>query len=88
MVYKLFVQFSYKLKNIVDNKPPNRYITNRGELTTMHEKLSDLIYAARNLCEGLRDKQDLLDDELKEFLEETEACLDKFSDEEDDDLFE
>ena len=56
----------------------------------MQEKLSDLIYAARNLCEALRDKTDLLekDEELKDYLEEAEACLDKFSDEDDEDLFE
>jgi hypothetical protein len=56
----------------------------------MKEKVSDLVYAARTLCEALRDRSDLLekDDELKDFLEEAEAVLDKFADEEEDDLFE
>jgi len=57
----------------------------------MHEKawISDLIYATRTLCEALRDRNDVIaDEELKDFLEEVESCLDKFSTEDDDDLFE
>lgn len=54
----------------------------------MKEKVSDLIYATRTLCEALRDRADNLDEEIRDFLEETETCLEKFSAEEEDDLFE
>lgn len=51
----------------------------------MKEKVSDLIYATRVLCEALRDRVDNFDEEIRDFLEEVESCLEKFSEE--DDLF-
>jgi hypothetical protein len=56
-------------------------------MEVMKEKISDLIYATRTLCETLRDRADLeKDEEIKDFLEEVEAALDKFADEEEEDL--
>lgn len=44
----------------------------------MQEKVSDLVYAVRSLCEYLRDKQDFdRDDELIEIVEDIEECLDE-----------
>ena len=59
-------------------------------MEVMKEKISDLIYATRTLCETLRDKVDFLekDEEIKDFLEEVEAALDKFADDEEEDMFE
>ena len=52
----------------------------------MNEKITDLIYAARSLCEALGDKDILdYDEELREYLEETEAALDAVSDLEESD---
>lgn len=46
----------------------------------MKEQFADLVYAARNLCEVLRDRIDTFDkdDEIKDYLEEVEACLNEF----------
>mgnify|MGYP006992542088 CR=1 FL=1 len=56
-------------------------------MEVMKEKISDLIYATRTLCETLRDRTDLeKDEEIKDFLEEVEAALDKFADDEEEDL--
>lgn len=56
----------------------------------MKEQFADLVYAARNLCEVLRDRLDSFekDDEIKDYLEEVEACLNEFGtvDEDRDDL--
>lgn len=42
----------------------------------MKEKITDLIYAARSLCEALHDKSDIdYDEELRECLEELETAL-------------
>ena len=44
----------------------------------MKEKITDLIYAARGLCEALHDRNDLLDynEELRDYLEEVETAID------------
>lgn len=55
----------------------------------MHNLVSDLIYATRNLCEALRERNDIIDEELKDFLEEAESCIEELSsEEENDDLLE
>jgi hypothetical protein len=48
----------------------------------MNEKITDLIYSARSLCEALRDRYEILDhdDELKEYVDELETCLDEVAD--------
>lgn len=43
----------------------------------MHEKVKNLIYTVRNLCEVLHDRNDVIDEELKDFIEETESCLEE-----------
>jgi hypothetical protein len=52
-----------------------------GELQ-MNEKITDLIYAARSLCEALRDRYEILDhdDELKEYVDDLESSLDEVAD--------
>lgn len=44
------------------------------------QQLADLIYAARNLTETLRDL-DLLDkhEEIREYVEDVEGCLDQWA---------
>lgn len=44
----------------------------------MKEKISDLIYTARSLCEALHDRTDLLDydEELRDYVEELETAVD------------
>ena len=48
----------------------------------MNDKISDLIYAARALADSLSDRHDILDqeEELKDLVEELEACLDDLAD--------
>lgn len=53
----------------------------------MKEKISDLIYLTRSLCEMLNDRQDMLDieDDISELVTDIENCLYdlSFNDEED-----
>lgn len=51
----------------------------------MREKVLDLIYAARQLCEVLNDRQDITDkdEDLKDCLEEVETALDTLAECED-----
>ncbi len=51
----------------------------------MREKVLDLIYAARQLCEVLNDRQDITDkdEDLKDCLEEVETALETLSEYED-----
>ena len=50
----------------------------------MQEKMSDLIYTTRNLCEYLRDRQDIdRDEELAEMIDDIEECLDSLAEEDD-----
>jgi len=53
----------------------------------MKEKIIDLIYTARGLCEVLHDRNDLIDhdDELRDSLEELETALSEIGDVEGDD---
>jgi hypothetical protein len=53
----------------------------------MEEKITDLIYAARSLCEALRDRNDILDydDDLKDYIEDVETSLEALADFGDDD---
>lgn len=52
----------------------------------MKEKITDLIYAARSLCEALADRNDLLDydEELRDYVEELETAMEAASEIEED----
>lgn len=47
----------------------------------MNEKIAELVYATRTLCEMLRDNHDFLDfnEELKDYVEDVETCLEEVS---------
>ena len=47
----------------------------------MKEKISELIYLTRSLCDHLNDKPDMIDidEDLKEILIDIEECLDTLS---------
>jgi len=51
----------------------------------MQEKILDLVYAARQLCEALNDRPEVIDkdEELREYIEETESALEALSECED-----
>jgi len=53
----------------------------------MKEKITNLIYTARSLCEALRDRNDSIDydEELRDYLEELETALSEIGDVEEDD---